>query len=424
MIISCFGDVVATKLWLTYYRFDQEQTDRSQLTTRGLRQSERSKKLSQMFNFAETGGLFDHYEVNREPFWPKMTWLVAGSGVWHLVLLVLILLIPPVRDAFSITAMFRDAGFVDKPYVHTDIEDADIIDFSNEKFHYPEGYWAMDQQGLASLSEIPIAPFTPTHYSAAPTPYASPSPSITPTPSPTPLPLIAGNNRGDKTSTGKGPDAKPSPSASPQDKSVEQAQKELEAASKKTGIDLPAEGEINKAPFKALAMYATDLRGANKLDFNKSFEISIETTLDANGKLVNPVVAKKSGDETLVDLGKELVSAMNDSGVLFYLKKINDDKPGTKVIFTIKQDGADVVATVSSEVSSPDSANKLSRGFGLMLLAGAASRKGHDEEILLSNTKVSAEGNKIIFKLSMAHEEVVKIVQKGMEISPSPTPLH
>jgi hypothetical protein len=377
-----------------------------------------------MFNFADTGGLFDHYEVNREPFWPKMTWLVAGSGAWHLVLLVLILLIPPVRDAFSITAMFRDSGFVDKPYVHTEIEDADIIDFSTGKFHYPEGYFAMDQQGIPPLPEFPIVPFTPTHYSATPTPNASASPSITPTPSPTPLPLIAGNNRGSKTSSGKNSEPKPSPGASPQDKSVEQAQKDLEAASKKTGIELPAENEINKAPFKALAMYATDLRDAKKLDLNQSFEISIEATLDKDGKLVKPIVTKKSGDEILTDLGKELVSAMNDSGVLVYLKIINEDKPGTKVTFTIKQDGTDVTAVVESEVSSPDSANKLSRGFGGMLLLGAVTRKGKDEEILINHTKVSAEGNKVIFKLSMAHEEVVKIVQKGMEIQATPTPLN
>jgi hypothetical protein len=168
-------------------------------------------------------------------------------------------------------------------------------------------------------------------------------------------------------------------------------------------------------------MYATDLRDAKKLDLNQSFEISIEATLDKDGKLVKPVVTKKSGDEILTDLGKELVSAMNDSGVLFYLKKISEDKPGTKVTFTIKQDGKDVGATVETELSSPESANKLSRAFALMLFAGAASRKGHDEALLLKNTKVSAEGNKLIFKLAMAHEEVVDIVQRGMEIS-SPTP--
>jgi len=126
-----------------------------------------------------------------------------------------------------------------------------------------------------------------------------------------------------------------------------------------------------------------------------------------------------------VDLGKELVSAMNDSGVLFYLKEINKDKPGAKVTFTIKQEKTDVTATVETETSSPDSANKLSRGFGLMLLAGAASRKGHDEELLLKNTKVSADGNRLIFKLAMQHEEVVTIVQKGLETSsPTPTPIN
>jgi len=375
--------------------------------------------MNPMLNFAETGGLFDHFEVNREPFWPRIVWLVAGSGAWHLVILALIMMIPPVRDAFSITAMFRDAGFVDRPYTRTEIEDADILDYSTEKFHYPEGYWAMDQQGMPPLPQFPVTPaFTPASVSRALNP--SPTPSVTPTP--TPPVLIAGNNGDGKAAAGKGTEPKPSPTTTP-DKSVELAQKELEAAAKKTGIEIPEEGAINKAPFKALAMYATDLRDHNKLDLNKSFEISIETTLDKDGKLIKPTVARKSGDETLVDLGKELVGAMNDSGVLVYLKKINEDKPGTKVTFTIKQDGNEVVATVESEASSADSANKLSRGFGVMLLAGAASRKGHDEEILLKNTKVSAESNKIIFKLTMPHQEVVDIVKKGMEISsPTPTP--
>jgi len=375
--------------------------------------------MNPMLNFADTGGLFDHFEVNREPFWPRIVWLVAGSGAWHLVILALIMMIPPVRDAFSITAMFRDAGFVDRPYTRTEIEDADILDYSTEKFHYPEGYWAMDQQGMPPLPQFPVTPgFTPASVSRALNP--SPTPSVTP--SPTPPVLIAGNNGDGKAAAGKGTEPKPSPTVTP-DKSVELAQKELEAAAKKTGIEIPEEGAINKAPFKALAMYATDLRDHNKLDLNKSFEISIETTLDKDGKLIKPTVARKSGDETLVDLGKELVGAMNDSGVLVYLKKINEDKPGTKVTFTIKQDGNEVVATVESEASSADSANKLSRGFGVMLLAGAASRKGHDEEILLKNTKVSAESNKIIFKLTMPHQEVVDIVKKGMEISsPTPTP--
>lgn len=366
--------------------------------------------------FIDTGGLFDHFEVNREPFWPRIVWLVAGSGAWHFVLIACIVLIPPVRDAFAITALFAGAGFVDRPYARTEIgDDVDIIDFTTEKFHYPEGYFLTDQQGMLQPQQYPVMPpFTPT--SVSPASYPSPSPSVTPTP--TPGPGAIASNTGD----GKTPETKPSP-AKPDEKAVAQAQKDLEDASKKTGIELPEEGEINKAPFKDLAVYATELRDQKKLDFDKPFEVSIETTLDKNGKLVNPTVSRKSGDETLVELAKRLVAAMNDSGVLFYLKKLNEDKPGTKVTFTIKQEASEVLAIVESEASSPDSANKLARGFSLLMSAGAKSREGHDEEILLKNTKVSSDANKLVFKLTMPREDAVEMVKKGMAIpAPSVTP--
>lgn len=368
-----------------------------------------------MLNFADTGGLFDHFEVNREPFWPRVVWLLAGSGVWHLVLVACIILIPPVRDALSIAALFSGADFVDRPYKHTQIgDDADVIEFTTEKFHYPEGYFLMDQQGMPPMPQFPVArPFTPASVSKVETP--TPTPTATPTPTPSPAPLIAAN-----AGNGKPGEAKPSPGKAGDDKSPDQAQKDLEAASKSTGIELPQEGEINKAPFKDLAAYATTLRDQGKLDFEKPFEVTIESALDKDGKLVQAHTTKKLGDETLVDLGNRLVAAMNDSGILYYLKKINEDKPGTKVIFTIKQDGNEVLATVETEVASPDSANKLSRGFATMLSLGAASRKGHDEEILLKSTKVTADNNKILFKLSMAHQDVVDIVKKGMAL-PTPT---
>ncbi len=269
----------------------------------------------------------------------------------------------------------------------------------------------MDQQGMPPQPLPSMPPFTPQPITSKSNPVSTPSP----TPVASPSPAIAANN-----SDGKVADTKPSPAKNGEGKSTEQAQKELEAASKSTGIELAQEGEINKAPFKDLAVYATGLRDQGKLDFEKPFEVSIDTTLDKDGKLINPKVTKKAGDPTLVDLGGRLVAAMNDSGILFYLKKINQDKPGTKVVFTIKQEGNDVVATVESEVTSATSARQLSAAFGFLLSKGADSRKGHDEELLLRNTTVSPDGNKVVFKLTMAHQDVVDIVKKGMA-TPSPT---
>ena len=371
-------------------------------------------------DFADTGGLFDHFEVNREPFWPQLSWLLGGSAVWHIVLIIMIVMIPPLREAFHITALFSGAGFVDRPYKHTEIgDDVDIIDFTTEKFRYPDGYFAMDQQGLTPLPPAPVAaPFTPQPVSLRQTP----TPTPTPTPSPTATPLIAAN--GAKPGDGPKPaDAKASPATAAEDKAAEKAQKELEEASKKTGIDLPEEGEINKAPFKDLAKYATELRDQGKLDFNKPFEVSIDTALGADGKFVKADVTTKSGDATLTDLGKRLVGAMNDSGVLYYLKKINQDKPGTKIVFTIKQEGNDVIAMVESEVSSPSSAQVLSKDFAIMLAAGALTRKGKDEEVLLKKTQVNADGNKVVFKLTLPHDDAVEIVKKGIAPpEPSATP--
>jgi hypothetical protein len=365
-----------------------------------------------MLDFRETDGLFENFEVNREPFWPQISWLIAGSGVWHVVLLACIILIPPVRNALNIVVLFSGGGFVDRPYNKTEIDQGDITEITLEKFHYPEGYFAMDQQSMPIEQLPPPVPFTPKVFS--PAQIATPLPTPTPFPISTPSPAIAASSPG------------PSPAVKAEgnnDAEQKAAEKALDEASKKTGIDLPEEGEINKRPFKDLAAHATDLKNRGELDLAQPFEIEIETNLDKNGKLINQKVTKRSGDANLIDLGTRLVAAMNDSGVLYYLKKINEDKPGTKVVFTIKQDGKEVVATVTSEVSTPDSARQLASGFRVLMAAGANTRKGHDEEILLRSTNVTADGKNVVFKLTMAHKDVADIVKKGMaEPSPAASP--
>jgi hypothetical protein len=283
------------------------------------------------------------------------------------------------------------------------------VELTMEKFRYPDGYFAMDAQPVPS----PLPPIAFMPKSFPPAQLATPSPI--PSPVASPLPAIAVNSNG-STANSKQAEA----GKTTDDKAAAQAQKDLEEASKSTGIELAKEGEVNKKPFKDLAAYATELKNKGQLDFDKPFEVAIDTELDKDGKLIKPKVTKQVGDATLVDLGGRLVAAMNDSGILFYLKKINEDKPGTKVVFNIKQNGNEVVATVASEVASTDSARQLSKAFALMLSLGADSRKGKDEEVLLKSTKVSADGTKVVFSLNMAHQDVVDLVKKGMSPSPSP----
>src|SRR5260221_11226797 len=113
-----------------------------------------------MLGLTETDGLFEHFEVNREPFWPIISRLLGGSIILHAILAAGIILIPPVRDALSIAVMFRGAGFVDRPNTKTQIEnEGDIVEIMTERFRYPDGYFAMDAQAVPS--PLPPMGFTP-----------------------------------------------------------------------------------------------------------------------------------------------------------------------------------------------------------------------------------------------------------------------
>ncbi len=371
----------------------------------------------QMLDLTETDGLFEHFEVNAAPFWPIVSRLVGGSIILHLVLGAAVFLIPPVRDALSVAVMFRGGGFVDRPYAKTQIaDDADIIEFTTERFRYPEGYFMMDQQGMPFPTPTPIA-FTP---SFVPKP-VQPQAQVSPTPSfalaASPSPVVAANSDNKNSQAGK-----TDPALNPNgDKTDEKAQQELAKTAGDAGIDLPKEGEINSRPFKDLGIQYDGLQRAGKMNLQQPFEIVIETELDSHGKLVNSNVTKKAGDANLVELSKQFVSALNDSGILFYLKALNNDNPNAKVVFTIKQDKTAVVASIESEATSNDSARVLVKGFNAALAYGIHNRAGKSEEPLLRSTTAIQDGKKIIFNFAMPRDAVVEMIEKGIA-SPSPSP--
>ncbi len=373
--------------------------------------------------------LFKNFEVNRDSHWEVILKLLGGSLAVHILVLACVAYIPGLRDAFSIAVLFSDTSFVDKPYERTEIgDDVHMVELTSGKFRYPDGYFSLDaQMGIEpppALSAAQIIaqsnpgyqppPVQPEMFPAAATP--SPAPEITPSPGPSlkpassPAPVASGSP------SQKMAQAKPSPSpAKSGDKqTTEEAQLELEASAKKNNIELPKEGEINKQPLKDIAIEAVKLKNLGKLDFDQPFEIVIEAELDEHGKLKNPKFTRKEGDPILVELAGRMIAALNDSGFLVYLKKINEDNPGTKVIFTLKQDQSEVIATVESDTSSVVSAGRLSKAFNILLAAGAKSREGKDEEMLLKNTSASQDGKKLRFNLTMPRQPIVDLIKKQL----------
>ena len=360
--------------------------------------------------------LFKDFEVNWEPRGQLVLKWVSWSVAVHILMIACLMYVPGVRNVLNIAGIVSNTRFVDKDYDRTEIgDDVQFVQLSGDKFRYPDGYWALDGQPGMVMPPLPPPPPSqiivqqsqPAGPVPAPTP-PLPEPSSTPTPpatSPSPAPT------GSPSQAVAQANASPSPGV---DEKNEKAQKELDKVAKDNNLTLPKEGEINKKALKDFAAYANDLKNQGKLDLNQPFEIVIEAELDGNGKLKDPKFTKKEGDANLVDLFGRMVGALNDSGFLVYLKPIDNDNPGTKVVFTIKQGETEVLASVESEVSSDNSARLLAKGFNAALLIGAESRAGKEEEVLLRNTSAEPNGKKIIFNFTMPRQAMVDFIKKQL----------
>jgi hypothetical protein len=355
--------------------------------------------------------LFEKFEVNREPRWQVLAKLVGASVVVHLVFLWMVIYVPSLRDTFNIAALIAHTKFVERPYEATQIGD-EVQLVQLEKFHYPEGYFALQAQldgQLPPQVAAPADPFAPRIISQAGkernlNPEASPSPSVEASASPTATPAA---------SPSPSAIAQASPSASPL--TVEEAQKQLEKTAEENKIALPGENEINKQPLKDFAAYATELKKQGKLDLEKPFEIVIEAQLDEKGKLKDPHYVLKTGDENLTELFGRIVSALNDSGFLTYLQPISKDNPNATVKITVKQGEKEVLASVESEASSPQRAESLAKALNNLLYFGAGSRAGHDEEVLMKNTNASPDGKRVVVNFSMPRQNLVDMIKKQLE---------
>jgi len=355
--------------------------------------------------------LFEKFEVNDDPRWIVLSKLVGASLVLHLLLLMIVVYVPSVRDTLNIAALVASTKFVNRDYTATRIgEDVQIVQL--EKFHYPEGYFALEAQLAGALPGQPPAPdpFAPKIISQASkeakvNPEASPSPSPEASPSPVASPAASASPSVAV--------AQASPSGSPL--TPAEAQKELEKTAQQNNVPLPDENQINKKVLKDFAAYANDLKNQGKLDLNKPFEVVIEAELDENGKLKNPRFTKKEGDANLVDLFGRMVAALNDSGFLIYLQPISKDNPGATVKITVKQGEQEVLASVESEAQSSERAESLAKALNTMLFLGAGSRAGKDEEVLMKNTNATPDGKKVVVNFSMPRQSVVDMIKRQLE---------
>ena len=345
-----------------------------------------------MFRFGETTtGIFEDFEVNGDPFWPKISKLLGGSVVFHALLILVIAFIPPVRDALSLALIFSGGSIVDRPYTKTQIEnEGEITEITTEKFQYPEGYFAMDQVPLPTPTPTPLPVVASAPFNPAP---ISPS-QLDPlaTPSPTASPLIAMN-------------ATPTPTPNAQDEAARQkAEEELDKVAAENGVKRPR--EINTRPFKDLLVAAKKLKDEKKLNLDGQIELTVEADRDEQGKLTNAKVTDKRGDKTLESVALDFVAALSDSGVLDFLEDVKHLR------VSVKLDQSNVEVEAATEVVSEERARQLEKTYGWMIVLGRIAKKGKDEEVYYNHTQVSSNQKEVSVKFAMPRAEMSAMLSK------------
>ena len=345
-----------------------------------------------MLDFRDTSGIFENFEVNAAPFWPRISRLLGGSILFHLVLVACVVFIPPVRDALSIAAMFSDVGFVDRAYKKTEIEAGDITELTTEKFRYPDGYFMMDQMGFPSPTPTPQmaviqpfnpAPVPPTQFDPAqqlPTPTASPSVAVAANVSPTPTP------------------------SAEEDAARQKAEAELDKMAEESGVKRPK--EINTRPFKDLLADAKKKKDKGELNLEGQIEMTVEADLGPDGKLINARVTGGRGDKSLEKTALDFVAALSDSGVLDFLEGLKHLK------VNVKLDQSNVEVVAASEVETADRARQLERIFGSMIVLGRIVKHGKDEEIYYNHTQVTSKEKEVSVKFAMPRAEMGAMLSK------------
>ncbi|MDQ3042316.1 MAG: hypothetical protein M3R11_08040 [Acidobacteriota bacterium] len=423
--------------------------------------------------------LFQDYEIRNWNYSPRLYKILAGAAVFNLLAVFVIgqadILTTRGCDSPMVSRVCQvidtiyiggkmlgtDSEFVSKDYEKNELDDADItyIDVSGvtPPLTYPEGYFAIanpeDQfaamQNPADFSmtnPIPGIPGFPTNPAITGGTDLLAQPQVTPTPNNNAIigvvpdkpfsmsddnpiattPPVAGikrprvyrpkqpkiNNRSPRTL----------PNFDDELTAKNQKEKEDKPADKNpipVESDAVKEVEINKKPFEELGDNLNVKLAKKEVDLSKPFTVVLDGTIAADGKLDSKKskFVKFEGDEQMVNVAKEVIEAVGNSGFLGYLKNIGVDK----VKFTLVQDDKQILVSIVSSQKDDNQAKSRASSFnallsGLMFADANGLRKlDENSKTLVKNSKVTSDGKNFVFNFELPKPAAQDLINRTLK---------
>jgi hypothetical protein len=420
--------------------------------------------------------LFQGYEIKNWNFSPRLYKILGAASIFN----VLTILVMGQADIFTTRGcdspfvgrvcqvidtlyvgsvlLSTDSEFVSKDYEKTELEDADItyIDVSGQTppLKYPEGYFALanPESEFAAMqntdfstfqSSIPGIPTNPTmtyntdlmnQPQVTPTPNKNAVTGTIPTepysfggPNPIATTPPLKNRKFPRIYSQKLPKIKNgSPSRLPNledDITAEKKDKTDEKQSAKNQPPIESEAvkevEINKKPFEELGDSLNDKLAKKEVDLDKPFSVILDGTISADGKLDSKKskFGKSKGDEQMVEVAKQAIEAVGNSGFLGYLKNIGVDK----VNFTIVQNDKEISVIILSDQKIPEKADSIASSFNILLSGLIALDKNgikkldENSKTLVNNSKVTSEGKNFKLNFVLPKQQAQDLINRSLK---------
>ena len=179
------------------------------------------------------------------------------------------------------------------------------------------------------------------------------------------------------------------------------------------------DGKINRQPLRELGEYIKNKVESKEVDFDKPFKIVLEGVLTKDGRFdrEKSKFTLAEGDEAMVNVTKNAIDAISDSGVLIYLL----NQGAEKIKLTVAQDGETFSTIIETEQKDENKALRMASGLntafsGLKLVSEKGLGKFDENSKILINNLQSAkvEGKNVIINFALPKQTFKEMLLRSL----------
>ena len=170
--------------------------------------------------------------------------------------------------------------------------------------------------------------------------------------------------------------------------------------------------ELNKRPLIDFAQVLNENLQEKEVNLKAPFSVTLEGELDENCRfdVKKSKFIKSEGDAKMVEVVKNAMQAVNDSGVFGYFQNLKSNK----LSWTLAQDETQLVSIMQSAQADENKAKTFASSYKLLISTAKLLHKDKDEEILLNYLTVTSQGNNVIFNMTMPKDEAQEMLQRKL----------